>query len=192
MWSELIGEVNLRPFVTEIFDQNGVGSCATESTSQAIQIIRAFQGQDYVQLAPWSLYAFTSGGRDRGSVIGHNLQRARDVGILPMRLWPRSKGWSSKPDEATLAEAAKYRIHEYYDCGSIDEIGSALLKGWPVVFGWKGHSVVFTELVDTNRARYANSWGSDWDDNGFGLLDLSEVNFSYGAFAVCTTIDAGE
>jgi len=192
-WGDWIGngDLDLGEHVDNILDQNGVGSCATESTAQGIMICRSLQGLPHVLLNPWSMYCFTSGGRDGGSNIDTNLDHARRIGILPMDVWPRSKGWRSKPsDDLMDKEASKYRIHEFFDCATIDEVGTALIRGMPVVFGWSGHSCILTDLLDRNNARYANSWHESWGDNGFGTVRLSAINFGYGAFAVRTVVDA--
>jgi hypothetical protein len=188
-WGGLIGQVNLRPFVNQILDQNGYGSCATESTTQGVQIARAVAGAPFVLLNPLSIYRVTSGGSDRGSSIDENLQFARDHGILPESYWPRSKGWRAAPPADWKSVAANYRIDEFFDVGTVEELGTALLRGFPVVFGWQGHSVIATRLLSATMFEYANSWG-DWGDEGFGTLSLDSVNWGYGAFAVKTTAHA--
>jgi hypothetical protein len=187
-WGDLIGEVELRSCVTQVLDQDGVGSCATESTSQAVMIARKLEGQDFVLLNPWSIYATTSGGVDNGSSIDENLAFARDYGICPESVWPRSKGWRAKPHADAMAVAKEYRIGEFYDLGTTAEIGTALLLGFPVVFGWQGHSCVLTQLLTTTVAEYCNSWAPTWGDEGFGQIKLSSVNFGYGAWALRTAI----
>lgn len=190
-WGDYIGDVDLRPHVHEILDQDGAGSCATESTAQAMMILRSWQNQPYERLNPWSIYAFTSGGRDNGSNIDENLRHARDIGILPNSVWPRDKGWRAKPPQRLLDEVAvAYRIDEFFDIATIDELGTALLVGLPVVFGWDGHSCVLTKLEDKNHGEYANSWDDDWADQGFGIIRLSAINFGYGAWAVRTVVQA--
>jgi len=193
-WPELLKtHHSLRPFVPMIFDQDGVGSCATESTTQAMQVARAAQGLPFIQLQPWSIYSTTSGGRDQGSAIDDNLEYAREIGILPESVWPRSKGWRAKPPKSLLDEhASQFRIQEFWDIENIEQIGTALLLGFPVVFGWSGHSVMFCDLLDTATAEYANSWGSEWGDEGFGKLSLRSVNFKYGAFALRVASEAAD
>lgn len=189
-WADLIGEIELRSCVNQILDQDGVGSCATESTAQATMISRHLEGQPFVLLNPWSIYWSTSGGSDSGSNIDENLAYARDNGICPESIWPRSKGWRAKPSAAALEAAKEYKIIEFYDCGMVAEIGTALLLGFPVVFGWQSHSCVLTTLLTPSTAEYANSWG-DWGDQGFGKISLSSISFAYGAFCVRTaTINA--
>ena len=191
-WPELLKvKPPLRPFVPDIKDQDGRGSCATESTTQGLQTNRSTRGLPFIELSPWSIYCFTSGGRDQGSSIDDNLEHARDVGIMPASIWPRSKGWRAKPPKLLLEEhASQFRIEEFWDINNIEEIGTALLLGFPVVFGWSGHSVMFCDLLDVNTGEYANSWGRDWGDNGFGKLSLRSVNFKYGCFALRTTNEA--
>ncbi len=184
-WPALIGKVELRSCVNQILDQDGVGSCATESTSQATMIIRHVAGQPFVLLNPWSIYWYTSDGRDQGSNIDENLAYVRENGICPEAVWPRSKGWNTKPSAEALEAAKEYKIIEFYDCGSIAEIGSALLLGFPVVFGWQSHSCVLTQLLSTTKAEYANSWG-DWGDKGYGYDDIRIVNWGYGAWCLRT------
>lgn len=183
-WPEFIDGIDLRPHVNHIKDQKSVGSCATESTTLADEIVRDLCGWPFERLNPWFVYYHTSGGRDRGSSIDENLRFVRERGVAPASVWPRSKGWRAEPSEEAYEAARDYRILEFYDIENIRELGSALLLGFPVVFGWQGHSCVFTSLIDSDTGEYANSWSPQWGDKGFGRLKLSLVNWNYGAFAV--------
>lgn len=183
-WAGLIPDApNLRQRVNKIKDQDGVGSCATESTTQATEITRDMSGQPWVELNPWFIYHTSSGGRDSGSSVDANLRFVREKGIAPESVWPRSKGWRAKPSAEAYEAALSYRIEEFYDIQNTTEIGSALLKGFPVVFGWSGHSCVLTRLLTPTQAEYANSWGN-WGDQGFGKINLRSINFGYGAWAL--------
>jgi hypothetical protein len=191
-WGALIGKVSLRPNVRQIIDQGQIGSCATCSTTQGVMIARDVAGLPFVFLNPLSIYHFTSGGRDNGSSIDENLQFARDTGILPESYWPYSRGYRETPPAGWQEVAKQYRIDEFYDIGTVDELGTALLKGFAVVFGWSGHSCILTRLLSETKAEYANSWGSDWStDGGFGKISLSAINFQYGAFATRTAKSEG-
>ncbi len=191
-WAGLIGKVNLRPQVKVVLDQDGVGSCATEATVGAAMIARAAAGQPHVLLNPWSIYRVTSGGRDGGSNIDSNLAFARDTGILPEAYWPRSKGWRATPPDGWEQVAAKNKIKEFYDLRNEEELGTASLLGFSIVFGWQGHSCVITSLLSPTMAAYLNSWG-DWGDQGFGKIKLSSINWGYGAWAlrVMDSFDGG-
>lgn len=187
-WGELIGNTNLREFVPIVLDQDGVGSCATESSTSSIHITRAVQRLEFVQLNPWSIYHFTSHGRDAGSSIDENLVHIRDIGILPESYWPRSKGWRASPPDGYKAVAALYRLTEFFELGSVEEVGSACLAGIPVVMGWQGHSVLLTRLLSPTVAEYLNSWSPEWGDNGYGQIKLDNINFGYGAFGALAAV----
>jgi len=192
-WSDWIGEIERRPHVHKIKDQGGVGSCATQSVSQAVEIVRSVQGNKFEELNPLSIYRITSGGRDRGSNIDTNLKHVRDVGILPESYFPHdNRNWKASPPSGWEEVAKNYRIDEFFDITTTEEVGSALLIGFPVCFGWEGHSCVLLELLNETEALYANSWGTGWGDAGFGTIKLSQINFSYGAFAVRTSTQADD
>jgi len=184
--------------VKTIFDQNGYGSCAMESTTQSAQMKTSQEGGEFVLLNPLSGYAFTSGGRDNGSNIDDNLEHLIDVGLLPEEVWPRSKGFKTKPPQSLLDSiACRFRLQEALDAASIAEVRSLLLKVGPVVFGWQGHSCLLTKILDKSWARYANSWG-DWGEaggqlpHGFGTIRFSSINFGYGAWAPTAMVEPGD
>jgi hypothetical protein len=187
-WNGLIGTIDLSSTVVQGIDQGQVGSCACASTTQGLMMVRYLEGQPHELLNHEYIYHYTSGGRDQGSVIGDNIVFARDKGVAPISVWPRTHSWEAAPSAEAVEAAKEFKLIESYDITTVDEIGTALLEGMPVVFGWSGHSVVFTELLSATRARYRNSWGDDWEDAGFGTLNLSSVNFSYGCHALRTAL----
>jgi hypothetical protein len=172
-WSDYIGQISLRPFVKHVLDQQYAGSCATESSTQSVMIGRAFRGKLDVLLNPWFIYYTTSHGQDRGdgrsggSSIDENLEFIRENGIAPESIWPRSKGWMTKPSDEAYEAAKEFRIVEFYDITSIVEMVSALLLGFPVVYGASGHSVCKIEHLSDSQGLDINSWGTDkWGDGG--------------------------
>jgi len=186
-WKDYVGQISLRPFVKQVLDQDGVGSCATESTTQGVMSGRVFAGLPFVLLNPWFIYYTTSGGRDQGSSIDDNLAFVREHGIAPESVWPRSKGWRTKPSAEAVEAAKEFKIAEFYDIASIEEMVSALLLGYFVVYGSKGHSVLKVEHLDDSKGLDVNSWSTSWGDGGFGVwATYREVNWAYGAFAIRT------
>lgn len=190
--------LNGRADVVQILDQDGIGSCACESTCQAMHVTMKRSGAPVEMLNPWSIYRVTSDGRDAGSNIDRNLQFARDVGVLPVKFFPRYDAagkvvnrWNARPPAGWEEIASQYRIDEWYDCTTTADIGTALLLGFAVVIGWSGHSELLVDLLPGQKATVANSWGTRWGDGGFHVEPLGRVNFAYGAFAVRTNTDRG-
>ena len=191
-WDEIRDRIDpvlsLRPYVDHIFDQDGVGSCACEAATQAVQISRAKRGFPFVLLNPWSIYCYTSGGSDRGSNIDANLRFAQDNGILPMAVWPRSMGWRKKPPQKLYDRfGVHFRPDEVYDTSDTKQVATALTEQDAVPFGWQGHSCVLDHLLDDTFGEYANSWARTWGDKGFGKIKLRSIQFNYGAYGVRTT-----
>ena len=186
-WEELAGEVNLRGFVDDdaVLDQDGVGSCATESGAGTVHVARALAGLKFVLLNPWFVYHTTSHGRDQGSSIDENLDFIRRYGVAPESVWPRSKGWRAKPSDEAVEAALKYRLDEFFDVLTKAEAVSCLLKGYALCYGADGHSVLKIAYLGGGRSLDLNSWGKSWKDGGFGeWASIDEINWGYGAFAV--------
>lgn len=190
-------EEKLLSCVWEWLSQGRVGSCGAEAATNAMLVSREFSGAPRTRLNPWSVYQETSDKRDRGSSVSENLRYTLDFGILPMELWPRSKGWSTTPPKELLeTEAPKNRAHEWLDINTIAEIRTALCLNFPIPFGWRGHSCVLLALKSLDTAYYLNSWGKSWSDNehdwpGIGEIRLKDVDFGYEAWALRSTTDAG-
>jgi len=181
--------------VPSVFSQGRVGSCASEGGTGLTKILRAWSGAPFVELSPWSMYAFTSGGRDRGSSVGETLIHLREVGVLTMETWPRTIPWNRKPSPDLLdSEACKYRVDEFFDIMTIEGVMTALTLNYPVQFGWQGHSCVLLALKSLTEAYYLNSWGADWTETdmpGVGVIPLRKIDFAYEAWAGRSTTDAG-
>jgi hypothetical protein len=190
-WATYTGKISLRHFVREILNQGRVGSCASESSTQSLMIIRAFAGLPHVSLNPYFVYNTVCGGRDQGSTIDSNLKFLREVGVPPISIWPRDKGWQTRPSEEAIEAAKDFRILEFYDISTIEEMVTALFLGFPVVYGANGHAVVKVEHLNDREGLDVNSWGTDWGDGGFGVwVPYSTIGSSlrYGAFAVRTSL----
>lgn len=181
--------IKRREFILQIFDQDGVGSCACEATTQGVQSTKKAAGHDAVLLNPWFLYYHASGGVDRGSSIDEDLQLAHDIGCAPESVWPRSKGWRTKPSEAAYAAALENRIGEIYEATTKAEVQTGLATGFFCQFGHDSHSELMVDLWSLNVGDVANSWSTDWEDKGFHKngFSLDRINYAYGCFLIrCT------
>lgn len=191
--------LTFRKCVLDVLDQNGNGSCASEEAVQACHTMTVFSGgrRKHTLLSPLSVYPFVNGGRDAGSGIGANWSRMRSHGALPMEVWPRSNGHRKKPSQELFDEyGCRHRIDEFWQIRNAEEFISALLLGYVVGYGRRGHAILAIEMLDHNKFLYSNSWGP-WTDGesgfkGFGVDDVRrDIQWGYGAFAARTTVDPG-
>lgn len=186
-WIDKINDTDsprMRPFVWKILDQDGIGSCASEGLSGAIMCTREKQGLPQIELNPWMVYGRVNGGSDSGSSLSANMQFMQTYGVAAESVWPRSKGWRTKPSDASYENALRHRVLEYASVTNKQEFGTCLLLGIPVYFGYSGHAIFGTDPYDTVRFGFANSWHKNWGDQGFGTLSYSSIMWSYGAYAI--------
>lgn len=200
-WKDRAAEVSLKPYVPIVHDQDGVGSCASNAATACLEIVRQAAGLPFVHLSPASLYKQVNGGVDAGSSIDDNLQAISRNGVLPVSLWGDEISWRKSFPQDWKAEAAKYRLTEWYDIGTWDEFVTAVLLGFPVCYGvwWGGggHAICAVSVVYENSQpaiRFLNSWGTDWGDAGFGTMSQKQVatGISYfGAWAARVPVYSG-
>ena len=171
--------------VGSIANQGSVGSCAGEAAKGAAKCRRNADGKDTPSLNGYFPYHWSSGGSDRGSTLHDNLAVLQEYGCASEDVWPRSKGWRATPSDDAMQDALNYRLplDGVVKVNNRMEFITMVLSGFPVQFGYTGHSIFCSDIVDLNRLTYVNSWG-DWGNNGRGTLSFDRVYWSYGAYAV--------
>ena len=177
-------ELGKRDWVRYVLNQESVGSCAAEAADQCLAM-RIFNDLNYEPpvFNPWFNYQKTSGGRDNGSVIGHNVEDLRDRGACPEEIRPRIRGWRAAPTAEELRIAKLFRLLSFYYVKDDSEFVSALLQGFAIHFGYTGHSIVAVLYLGSGKILYVNSWDVSWGDKGFGVLSLDKIRYDYGAYA---------
>lgn len=193
-WSDILTDRNWTPpshyAKTFCSDQDGVGSCGAEGSAGGLMTRRIADGQQHVMLNPWFVYNTTSGGRDGGSNPLDNLSFLQKYGCASEKVWPRSKGWRTKPSDEAYQDALNYRIlpDGLVRIRSWEELGS-MAFWFSGGFGYSGHWIEFCEPISTSRIKYHNSWGPDFGDNGFSTLSRSSIYEQYGMWAVIAVTD---
>lgn len=179
-------QIRGRDTVESVLNQGNVGSCATESAANGLRITKRRQNTPCPELNPWFIYYHTSGGRDQGSSIDENLKFIRENGVASMEVWPRSKGWQTKPSNEAYVNAKQNVLDEFYDVLTVQEAKTALALDFVVVFGHDAHSELMVDILSLQNADVLNSWSKDWGDGGYHTFPFSRINFGYGCFAYRT------
>lgn len=191
--------------VTRIYDQRRTVSCTSNASGQATEIVDCGQrGPDMVVFkSAMSLYCRV-GGPSSGSSVDANLRELKSRGILPLATPENSKIYKhvmkNVPDSGSFErapagyeETAKnFKVDEYYEIRSLIGFATAILLGFPVVYGRSGHAICAVRMVLVNgtiKWKYANSWHESWGDKGFGYDSESMIRSgAYYAFAIRTTV----
>ncbi len=172
-------------------NQNGLSYCHAFSATDALMILREYQGLPYVELSASSVGAPVTNYRNAGAWIEEDLKQMVKVGVattefVPMRTTKRSDfktGWEANAElhKAALFEDGKPRDFELFV--------SAMLQNFPVCMGldWWGHAVtgIRAKIVDKSKGCIVvngvgiapdilNSWGPEWGTDGVGTLANSK------------------
>jgi hypothetical protein len=207
-WPQLAEQSpGLEGLVRKIKNQKSEGTCAGNATTQAAEVCwnMTFGLQAWLEFSPIAIYRWIASGPDTGSVISDNLRQLQTVGALPVSSQANitalkraglnaahvltETGYYQQFPADWKDTAALFQGVEAFDIASIDGFVSALLAGFPVVAGRRGHAICYVRLVLVNgvlKLKYANSWG-EWGDEGYGYdsLELLAANIgSYGAWAL--------
>jgi len=208
-WDGLIQQLDrdggwLERRLVEIKDQGQEGSCVSQSSTTAHQIIQALEwGDDQVRvLSAISVYRECAPGPNTGSNVGDVMRQMQKVGGIPSNRFDLAKadvsaghyaathpdvGYSKRPPTGWESTAANFRVDEWWRLPSLKHIVSASLKGFPVVGARSRHCICFVRWFLKSGKRvfcYVNSWGQDWGStleistgpaNGFGFDSESTV-----------------
>lgn len=175
-------------------DQNGRGSCAHEQVGSALMLCRELSGdEDQIVPNPWPNYWVATGGRDNGSSIDGAYRIGMERGSIPQSVCSRGGSYKRQPQEYWDI-AQKYRLRETFDVDGLDEFVSALLQGFTVGYGRRGHALCGVQYCGKFKFKAQGSWGSwtDCNDPGFHWEDARRDLGGYGIIATRTTFDSGD
>jgi hypothetical protein len=200
--------VDLSAYLPPVYDQDGVGQCASSSACTVLEAARAQAGLPYVRFSAGDLYARVNGGRDNGSMPEENLTELLERGALPVsaanpNVW---NGRRAATDAASVAARRPNRAAEAYLCDSFDSMASALQQGFLIqeaiwwhdgdkvdAEGWLpargsggrgGHALAgygLTQRAGAWGIQTRNSWGATFGVGGNCVIPESRFSWEFGA-----------
>lgn len=205
--------------VRRVFDQDGVGSCASEATVQGLEVVRFMGGNDPVDLSPGNLYGRVNGGSDNGSNLTANIEEIATRGVCTEAIVPHCD-WQHWNNPGWEESGRRYRALEVYavDRGVFDACGSAIMQGFCCTFGirvgsnfrvdqatgwvgeyaasgFSGHGLLAIGLGKHPIGgqwgiQFVNSWSEGWGWGGFAWLPESYFDsYQYDGYAIRAAVD---
>jgi len=161
-----------------VLNQQQTNYCWCNGVVGAYQAKRAFQGLPYIKFSAASVAARLKRYQNVGGWGGEAIEGINQGLLCNLDLWPANEIDDRFDTPEARAYGKTHSVLEWDDLkpGSFEELASALLDDDPVPAGhmWWGHLVCHLDLVQLGRddwaTIFANSWGPDWEDEGFGVM----------------------
>ncbi len=205
-----ITPVDLREKSPEILDQNGWNCCAGCSGTMGHRLAEIIAGNPDPKDSVADLYDRCNDGVDEGADLSTCINAMTTPGVAPTSLVPNYQIPIESPCPGCAAARAANPLEHATFCPDQPSMLAAVEAGTPVYFGIivtnkfnpdqsgyigpyggiaeGGHAVLAVGVSATaNGYAYItqNSWGADWGNKGFCLLDSSWAQPQvYGAFAL--------
>jgi hypothetical protein len=159
-------------------NQQQTNYCWSYSTTSAVMLANALQGQPHAQLSGAANAAMITNFRNVGGWGSASLERAVSHGIPDLAHWAEGNAGINRhfDSEQTWENAAKHRVLEFMECQprNVEQMITCFLLNIPLILDfnhWR-HSVGGLCLKSLNPLRITiwNSWGNEWADLGEGDL----------------------
>lgn len=161
------------------YHQGSTNYCWMNAPAKAVEVARAIAGQKHVPLSPASGAAVIKNFRNEGGWGTQAVAWIVQYGLGPAKLWPPNAIDRKYNTKAVDAERDKYKVDEWYDLPrrSFDALMTQLFQFNPCPLGlsWWGHEILGLDPVQLGRdefgVRILNSWGTEWGQQGWAVLD---------------------
>lgn len=182
----------------ESTNQGQSNFCWAHSTTTAVMLSRAMQGEAPVRLSATSMACRIKRFQNVGGNCTESLACAIEHGICTLSDWPEGPaGIRREFDTPDAWETAKrFAVTDWLDFepGNIDQVVTAMLSGLVLAgdFDWWQHSVSLVRLRLSKsgiksrtpvEVRILNSWRDSWGERGEKWLDAGQSIPKWGAVA---------
>jgi hypothetical protein len=185
-------DFDLSGYDAPILNQGSHGSCVGHGAVTAFWRLWLMQNLPPQQFSACFTYGLINGGRDSGAVISDALTSMTNDGVGLLSDVPEGMVYRSQFPAAAFTNAKRFKVRAAHHCQNFDEICSALLLGFPVVYGvyvggsfgnldsegvapaWPNrvgnHCLSGKALKKLSSGdwgvRTQNSWGASWGQQG--------------------------
>lgn len=158
-------------------NQGSTNYCWAHSSTSAVMLMRAMQGQPFHMLSGTSIAAKIKNFRNQGGWGSQSLEYIAQHGIPDTAHWPERSIKQHHDDPMTWQNAEQHKVTEWMDLEPRNkaQLVTCLLLNIPVVsdFNWWRHSVCSMDILSLRPFKTViwNSWSDNWGENGAGILE---------------------
>lgn len=170
-------------------DQDGEPYCWMHSGVSGMVVLRAMAGLPYQDFSAFGPACIIKNYRSSGGWGAEGCKFLAERGCPTSKTWPQQSKSRSNDNPNTWAEAAKYKLTEFYEMDDGDMKAqqiTVLLSGGVYVAdrNWWSHSTLdcALESIDPFVVWTFNSWGDSWSEAGMGKIQ--------GGKAICSDATA--
>lgn len=169
-------------------NQGSTSRCWVHGSVRAMEYLGLWEGKAPQLLSPDSVAYPIEGTRDRGGYPEDACQQIAKFGACRQELWPERDLSPKRADPNWKADALYQRLLRWIVPETFEQQFTLAIYRIPgaIGLGWWGHLVCALQPVQIGTREFGlgidNSWGDDWKDHGYAVLDEESATADLGSF----------